>query len=307
MQIHINRVRAEEDQPFLRFLCSDLHIGSSSCAKEALVADLTAAQKAHASILINGDAFDAITHNDPKRYKPSALDKSLWGLDDVGAGILDLGFALLEPFAESIDVFGCGNHEEAYTKYHGVDLTKLMIDRLNASLEKQGSAHRVRHGGIQGYVRTTFEIGPPDHKGRQRAVNHDLLYQHGAGGGSPVTKEAIRAFRALCGFEYDALTFGHAHHRTFGYDTTLYLSPKGHLRQKDRLYVQTASYFWNYQKTDQSAPLNYSYAESKHHAPKPIGGMFLTMTPTRTCRKTKTGTTSLYWVKQDVSTSAPTT
>lgn len=296
MQVHTVIVAATFDEPHYRFLCSDLHIGSAYADTRRIVADLSVAKAADARVLINGDVFDAIGPGD-KRFAASALSKAARGQDDVTRAVVQEAADLLRPFASIIDVIGIGNHEEAYIRRCNTDLVGLLLDTLNRGLEKDGDPHRIAHGGIQGYIRTRFRLD-----GASSRITHHLLYQHGSGGDSPVTKGAIDAYRRLVNFDYDCLTFGHKHNQTFGKDAFLYVNRFGRVRQRERCYVQSASYLWNYRRTTQSDPLAYSYAESKHHAPKPLGGLFLVLTPRRSWERAGSKQRTIYRIDQDVMT-----
>ncbi|MDE2103034.1 MAG: hypothetical protein KGL39_37665 [Patescibacteria group bacterium] len=300
MQVHQQRIVSEVGKPYRLFLMSDLHLGSAYVDKKKISEDLKSAAKADADILVNGDVFDAINPKD-KRYMPSCYDKSLLGKDDVGEAMVDIAFEIFSPHANRIKVIGIGNHEESWIRRSAEDLVGRLIGKLNSKLENENHTNRIRHGGISGFFRTTFEFPRP--KGTTfSSVSHTLLYQHGAGGDSPVTKGAIDFYRKGNQYDYDCVTMGHRHNRTFGCDNITYLSRGGYIVNRERLYVQTASYLMNIVQTDQKNPLNYSYAESGHHAPKPLGGMFLTITPTRETRKEGDAHSSLYRVKQEVAT-----
>lgn len=301
MQVHLRRVECEDGEPFRRFLMSDLHLGSAFADVKRMKADLEMAKKAGATILINGDVFDAINPKD-KRFAPSCIAKSLQGMDDLGGGMVDLAVSVLEPYADCIDVIGIGNHEEAWVRRSAEDLVKRLIDRLNGTLKEQGHEGRIAHGGIMGYIRTTFAFKRA--KGHSPSVNHKLLYQHGSGGEAPVTAGAIDAYRKQAQFAYDCLTFGHKHQSTHGRQVFMDVSSRGHLVRRERMYIQTASYLHNIVQTTQKNPLNYSYAESAHAGPKPMGGAFLVLTPQRLHgRKAGVGrNASVHVVQQDFAT-----
>jgi hypothetical protein len=281
----------------LRFLTSDWHLGHVNADKGLLKRELEIARQLGARILVNGDVFDAVSPKD-KRHKPSQEDAEIRGRDDKLTAMVDMAYAICEPYADLIDVIGIGNHEESWIKYGFSDPVGEVVKRLNAELKAQGSEHRIRHGGIQGYIRTYYTI-----KGGRRngmaSVKHDLLYQHGAGGDAPVTKGAIDAYRRQKEFLYDALTFGHKHNSTRGDDVLMYLSRSDRIRYRERLHVQTASYLWNYNRTGQRDPLSVSYAESAHASPKPLGGKILIMVPERKTREDERGKYSEFTVRQD--------
>jgi hypothetical protein len=117
-----------------------------------------------------------------------------------------------------------------------------------------------------------------------------------------VTRGSIDFYRKEKQFRFDAITMGHKHNRTFTDSVVIGLSPKGRLVFKERKAIQTGSYYTNYRRGSQKHPLNYSYAESKHHSPKPWGGMFLRMRPIRETKPVNGGNCSFYRVQQDVMT-----
>lgn len=255
-----------------------------------------------ARVLVNGDVFDAIDFRD-KRFDPSVLVPSLRGAKDLQGAVVRLAYEYFLPYASVIDVMGIGNHEEKWINWNASDPVARLIERLNADLEAQKSEHRIRHGGISGYVRTTFRFTDSAGKdGKTPSTNHDLLYFHGSGGDSPVTRGTIDFYRKEHQFSFDAVTMGHKHNRSFVDSTEIGLSSRGHLVPKERKSIQTGSYYQNYKRTTQKNPLDYSYAERFHASPKPLGGMFLRMRPTREKVGDGPNRTTLIRVEQDVMT-----
>jgi hypothetical protein len=294
MQVHVDRIDYELDQPYRRFLTSDWHLGHVNANKGLIQQELGLARAMDARIFLNGDVFDAINPHD-KRHKPSQEDAAIRGRDDKLTAMVDMAFSMCAPYADLFDVIGIGNHEEKWVRDGFSDPVGELIKRLNEELKTQGSEHRIKHGGICGYVRTVFVLG----KNNKSSVSHDMLYHHGAGGDARVTKGAIDFNRAETQFAYDCLTFGHKHNSTSIDTVTLYLSKSGRIRQRRKYHVQTASYLWNYKRSSQRSPLTYSYAESAFAAPKPEGGKILVLIPTRAWRKDEAGEYSEYTVKQD--------
>lgn len=267
MIIHRYRVHSELGEPFPRFLASDLHMGSSNCDHQAITADFSNACDKGARILVNGDLFDAIGPMD-KRFDLNVLHHSIRGEKDLTGAIVDLAVELLRPFRHNIDVMGIGNHEESWIKYYSTDPVRLLIARLNA----EGA--NIRHGSQAGYIVTQFVV--PGFKGRQAC--HKLCYYHGTGGDSPVTKGMIDFQRQGRNWRHDCLTFGHKHNITATVDAIGDVDSDGFVQHK-QLGLQTGSYYQNYGENTEKKPLNYSFAEKFRHAPKPLGGLFLVLTP----------------------------
>ena len=279
MQVHEFVHPSEPGETHWRLLCSDLHLETPECDRPALLADLKAARKVNARILVNGDAFDNIWPGD-KRFTPSVLRKSLQGKDDLAEAIVEDARQVLSPFADLIDVIGNGNHERSIHRRRCVDPIGMLIKALNWDLERQGSAHRIRHGGVCGYILTRFRF-PQKPGWSTSGLAHKLLYFHGSGGESPVTKGLININRIAANFDYDLMTFGHKHNRVFVDDTFLYVTKSGRVAHRQRISCLTGSYVRSYRKGDQRNPIHYNYAEDFISIPKPIGGLFVSLTPER--------------------------
>jgi hypothetical protein len=303
VQVHRFIVPTENRQIHWRFICSDLHIGSVNFDAKRWRQDMDAAVKVGARVLVNGDVFDAIDFRD-KRYDPSVLVPELKGEKDLQGAVVRLAFEYFKPYADVIDVMGIGNHEEKWINWNSNDPVARLNERLNADLQSRGSEHRIRHGGISGFIRTTFRFTKLGSKGgKLPSVNHDLLYFHGSGGDSPVTRGTIDFYRKEHQFSFDAVTMGHKHNRGFVDSVEIGLSARCHLLPKDRKSIQTGSYYQNYKRTGQKNPLDYSYAERFHASPKPLGGMFLRLRPFREHIGDGPNRTVIHRVEQEVMTS----
>lgn len=277
MRIHDLLLPSEPGQPHHRFIMSDLHLGSPNSDHELIVKQLDRALAVGARVLINGDIFDMIMPSDRKRFDNSVLHPDLWGKKDLAKAVVDMGYDILGPYARAIDVIGLGNHEESYIKHsHGDPITAL-IAKLDAS---HRTNHRIRHGSFWGYINTRFELW-----GTQAKPRHRLLYYHGTGGDSPVTKGTIDINRRGRNWQFDAMTFGHKHNSLISLDQIIDCED-GKMTERTQLTLQTASYYRNYKEiTDADDPLVYSYAASKGHPPKPLGGTFLTLRPEKEGRR----------------------
>lgn len=301
MQIHRPIIRAELGLTHWRFVCSDLHLGSPACDLARLRSDLADARKVGARVLINGDVFDAIGRHD-KRSDALSVVKELRSSKDLLRATVEYAARQLAPWADLIDVVGIGNHEETWIKWHEFNPVAELVSQLNTALALQGASHRIEEGGKQGYIQTVFRFPSG---GDSNGTVHNLLYFHGCGGDSPVTKGTIDMNRKSVAFDYHAVTFGHKHNRLFMNDVVLGLSSRGHLKEKDRVALQTGSYFRNYDLRWKKDPLDYTYAESSSHAQKPMGGLFLGLTPRRIHTKSPSGTVSQFVIDQAVCTGVP--
>jgi hypothetical protein len=270
MIVHDVTIASELLQPHHRLLISDLHLGSPSADEERITADLTRAKEVGARVLVNGDVFDGIGPKD-KRYEANVLHPAVRGKKDLAKALVDHAESLLAPFADIIDVMGVGNHEEAWIRYGYSDPVALLIERLKSKNKRC----QTRHGSFWGYINTKLQVG-------RESTRHRLLYYHGTGGDSPVTKGTIDFNRKGRNFGYDCLTFGHKHNIAITGEQILDVTEGGRVIEKLQLNLQTGSFYRNYKQIETDGdPLDYGYAASKAHPPKPIGGIFLTLRPIR--------------------------
>ncbi len=272
MQVHEKKVSVENGQSHWQFYGSDLHYGSPSCDTKRFNADLEDARRVNARCILNGDMFDAIGPND-KRFTPTTLIKALRGSDDLKRDTVISSVKIYEPYADMIDVIGIGNHEETWIKWGQFDPVADLIERLNNILREQKSDHRIRHGGFCGFYRTRFAMP------HGQSCAHTTYYYHGAGGDSPVTLGTIDFNRKQVVFDADLITCGHKHNMFWTNGVRCNLSQFGHVQFKERMCMQTGSYYHNYQECSQEHPLEYSYAESRTNQPKPMGGFFVNIMP----------------------------
>jgi hypothetical protein len=259
--------QAELGQPFIRLLMSDLHLGSINSDIDAIVSQLQTAKEIGARVLVNGDVFDAIGPKD-RRYDLVTLRPELSRSKDLTKAIVEHAKEILAPYADIIDVMGIGNHEEAWISWCNTDPVRRLIEELNLE------GGNIVHGSFWGYINTHFVV-----KGYRRRLKHKLLYLHGTGGDSPVTKGTIDFNRKGRNFNYDCLTFGHKHNIVCSVEQLADVSERGKYSERRQLNLQTGSYYRNYRQLTDAECLDYSYAARSGHPPKPIGGLFLTMRP----------------------------
>ena len=248
---------------------SDLHLGAATCDERAVRHMLREAARKKARILLNGDIFDAILVKDVRRFNMSVLKAELRDRDDILNVLATSAVDFFWPYAEQIDMMGLGNHELSVIKYHSVDLIRLVVDGLNQRLKDAGSTHRISHGGYTGYVRYTIECS--------RAKNchteqYHVLYHHGGGSESPVTKGMIDVARKRVNYIYHLYIFGHKHNTFATKDQTIMCPAKGdQLVSYDSLSVQTGAFMDNYRLTGDDSASNVTYTEARNMQPKVIG------------------------------------
>lgn len=267
MIVHKIIEHGELGQPFFRFLMSDLHLGSGCSDHDAIVRDLQHAKDIGARVLINGDVYDAIGTKD-KRFDLDVLHSTIRHEKDLAKAIVNLAMEIIMPFKDIIDIIGIGNHEEAWIRWGYNDPVRRLIEELN----REGG--KVAHGSFWGYINTAFVV-----PGYRKRAKHKLLYLHGTGGDSPVTKGTIDFNRKGRNWIYDTLTFGHKHNYVCSADAIADVTDAGKYIERRQLNLQTGSYYRNYRQLRDDEALNYSYAARSAHPPKPLGGIVLCMRP----------------------------
>lgn len=184
-------------------LMGDTHIGGASTDHASIQSDLKTAKETGDRININGDVFDAILPKDHKRYRPEAIHPDLQNRSDILNGALDMAVEILGPYAKLIDMIGCGNHEDAVAKYHGLDMVQLLVHRLNTECGGE-----INYGGYTGFISYSARKATP---GNHSVIN--IYYHHGSGGSSPVTKGMIDFNRKGVWVDSDVVWLGHKHNK----------------------------------------------------------------------------------------------
>lgn len=256
--------------PYL--LMSDLHVGAADCEKDLIRDDLKWAKKHGARVFIAGDVFDLLLPKDHKRYNPSRLDRELQGKDAVFNTALDLGSKLLKPYADLIDMIGCGNHETAITKFHSADITSLLVERLSTA------KHKVVHGGYTGAIIQSFR-----HKSGN-GCQWTVWYHHGIGGAAAVTRGMID-FNRFASYvrNADLLWCGHKHYRWVSNARELRIPERGgEMYSKDVLHCMTGAYTGDgIEQIDEEGNYLTDWSREKGFAPAGRGGIRLWVTPFR--------------------------
>ncbi len=260
-------------------LLSDLHIGAPDVDYKLIEGELHDANGWDRRILVNGDIFDLILPKDQKRFQPSCLHKRLQGCNDVLNKAIDWGEEILGPYADRIDMIGSGNHETALEKHHGVDPILLLVDRLNHNLSRQGSDHRVHHGGYTGFLDYRFvPLGkaalPSRNRKGQRLV---MFYHHGWGGGASLSGAASDEQRSRWVEGASVVWLGHKHARMTA-DTRRVSCPlQGHTpASREVRFVRTGSYQRPYHGQTQAgihrSGRKGGYASDAGLPPQGVGG-----------------------------------
>lgn len=251
------------------FLCSDIHLEAPDHNRELFHKEMKKALSKNADILIGGDIFDAILPVDRKRYTPSHTKYE--DQDAILNAVLTEAIELFTPYAKNIKVILCGNHDDALTKHHAIDLLALLIEKLN---ELEGV--NILYLGYTGFVRYNFRYA----KGGF-STSYDIYAEHGTGGGAVVTKGVINIVRQMTANVADLYWSGHTHTKILLPDENCAcLNQNGVPKAKCRKGIITGAYVFpvSVEKTKRGKkpnPYNVKYGD-RMRSYQSTGGVMLT-------------------------------
>lgn len=270
-------VKAEGNKTFLHSLLwlSDLHIDSSKCNRDVLTNILDQALKAGATILINGDLYDAMSGPDDKRGAREMLRDPMTRstyFDDI---IFD-GCRYLHKYRHAIALISEGNHEAKVREKHGTDL----IERTIAILNERGAT--IQNGRYAGFVEVHFDM-----KSGERVNTINVHYHHGSG----LSSEAKIVQRAGEYPDSNIIILGHFHDywsyrinrvRKTGesaiyHDTQLILGVPG--LKDDTIDRQSVASLTKYGNASEG------WAVESGHRSKPLGAWWIDLTWSRTAKR----------------------
>lgn len=182
-------------------LSSDRHHDNPKTDQGMEKRHLEQAREMGAGVMDFGDLFCAMQGKYDKRSSKSDLRPEHQNgryLDSL----VDTAAEFYRPYADLFAVIGTGNHETSIKQRHETCLTSRLVDRLKTF----GSP--VVQGGYSGWIVFSFTRDGVSHKSIK------LWYDHGYGGGGPVTKDIIQASRrAVYLPDADIVVSGHTHDR----------------------------------------------------------------------------------------------
>jgi hypothetical protein len=191
---------ANKGWEFWTLLVSDQHHDNPHADNDLELEHLREAKERGAAIISNGDTCCAMQGKYDKRSNKSAV-RPEHQKDNYLDAVINTGADFYEPFAHHFVCFVMGNHEQSITDRHETRLIDRLVGILN---DRTGSSGHI--GGFSGFV--VFSFG--ENSGRTTRVV--LHYDHGYGGGGPVTDDMIQHQRRSTYLpDADIVCSGHAH------------------------------------------------------------------------------------------------
>lgn len=240
------------DQTFL--LISDLHLDNPHCLRKRLRAALDEAVRRDAIILIIGDALDLMQGKYDPRSNKADLRPEYIGKPYLQA-VMDDWAEFMAPYAANTALVTRGNHEQAVARRVEWDIA----ENLSARLRADHNAPTLT-GAYAGYVRLVFT--------NATAVVRSLViaYDHGSGGGGPVTRGVIGTNRrATYTPDADWIITGHVHERWHVETTQEKLDRTGRVSLKPQHHLCLGG--WKEERL-----VGSEFHVERGRGPKPIGG-----------------------------------
>ena len=233
-------------EDFWVLLTSDRHHDNPHCNQAMEKFHLDQAKERNAPIVDYGDLFCAMqgkydrraSKDDirPEHQSGNYLDK-----------LVSTAAKFYEPYAQNFAIMGLGNHETAIIKHHETNLTERLVERL---ITMTGSD--IKACGYTGWVKFRFWYGKPALKNnatgagssKQKAMaSVNLWYNHGYGGGGPVTKGVIQCNRqAVYVPDANIVCSGHTHDEWIFPLQRIRFGPTGQLTHDEQLHIKTPGY-----------------------------------------------------------------
>ena len=267
--VHVFR---EDWKPKKILLVSDLHWDNPHCNRELLKKHLDEALEGNCDVLLNGDTFCLMQGAyDPRKAKSDIRPEH--NVNNYLDAVIETAIEWFKPYANIIKVVGYGNHETSILKRQETDVVARFVDGLNSA-----AGSDVKLGGYGGWIVYRF-------RRNEAGGNHAyrIKYHHGFGGGGPVTKGSIQFNRMSTFIENaDLIWMGHVHEDQELTYTVERITPKHIVQLRNILMVRTPTYKEEYDDgrggwhVERGAP------------PKPLGGRWLELFPTRDRKDTDT-------------------
>lgn len=237
-------------------LRSDAHHDNPKCLQDWEKRHLDQAIERNAGIIDCGDLFCAMQGKGDRRHcKDDIRPEHMHGnyLDALVSTAADF----YQPYAQHFWSIGLGNHETGVLKNTESNLT----ERLCQTLRDRTKAP-VPMGGYRGWV--VFKFESPNEK----RFSKSLYYEHGSGGGGPVTKGTIQTNRRNAYTDgADIMVSGHIHESWVMETPRQFLDAQFQWRIKDCVHLQLPTYKQEFGPT--------GYHNENCRPPKPLGAYWL--------------------------------
>jgi predicted phosphodiesterase len=229
--IRVNYRRAADWEQW-GLLCADSHLDNPKTDLKLKKHHLEQAKQRNAFIIEIGDLFDAMQGKGDRRSDKHDLRPEILAMDGPYLNnLVQFVSETFNPYKDNFAVIGEGNHETSVKNKLEYDLLSGLVH----DMRKDGSP--VIKCGYRGWIRFMF-----DADGRSR-MSKRFYYNHGSGGGGPVTKGVIQTNRRAAYVSgADAILYGHTHESWLLNTPQTVLMDSGREKVKDLWHVQIPTY-----------------------------------------------------------------
>ena len=255
-------VRYKYDKDFEAWvlLTADHHWDNPKCDRALLKKHHEEAKKRGALICCFGDLFCAMQGKGDRRGGKSDL-RPEHKEDNYLDTLVNTGEEWYKPYAKNYLIMSEGNHERGVFKYHETDILERLVSRINGV-----NGTNIAKGKYNGWLFFRFE-----HKSGGHGRIIKLKYQHGYGGGGPVTKGTIQTNRRATYLpDANIIVSGHVHERWNLTTCRERISRQGSIYLDDQVHIQLPTYKEEYLQSE-------GYHIETGRPPKPLGGCWLRM------------------------------
>lgn len=199
---HTIRIRARRTPQWEQWilLTADHHWDHPGCDRDLLAYHLDLAADRGAGVAVFGDLYCVMQTRDDRRGGKAAIRPEHQTGHYLDA-VVNTSIDWYAPWADRLWLISDGNHESAVHKRLESDLTARLCQGLAT---KHGS--KVMRGSYRGFCTLLLDDG--------QAVQPIRVYwDHGSGGGGPVTKGVIQTNRRAAYVNADIVVTGHVHER----------------------------------------------------------------------------------------------
>jgi hypothetical protein len=230
-------------------LSSDRHRDNQFCAVDLETKHLKLARAREAKILDFGDMFCAMQGKWDPRSDNKQLPECLRGNDYLNL-LIDHHVDAYEDYKDEFIFASHGNHETGILKKHGFDLTKELCKRMGWY-----------SGAYAGWIKFIFRYAG-------RSWSRVAYYNHGYGGGGPVTKGVIQTNRMTAYAEADIIISGHTHDQWVVPLTRAVLNRANVPELRTQFHVKCGGYKEEFLSGE-------GYHNEGGRPPKPLGAVWL--------------------------------
>lgn len=247
-------------------LTSDQHWDNPKSNHELQIKHLEQARERNAAVMSAGDFFCLMQGRYDKRSNKSSL-RPEHKVDNYLDAVINTAADFFTPYADLFTVIATGNHEASIAERYETN----MIDRFCGVINNKTKAH-IHNGGFSGWIIFSFDqelsTGQVLHGKGTRVVLH---YDHGYGGGGPVTADMIQhQRRAVYLPDADIILSGHTHDQWVREFARVRLTSNGAIRHDIQTHIKIPSY-----KDDRGDGYGGWATATKGMPPKPIGAWWL--------------------------------